>query len=128
MVEWPDSVLWDERGDPLNRRRDQRLEVGSVLPVRLRLLKPAEPEGGWLQADLLDLSLGGFALLLKTSQPLLRGTPVQLDLSDHPGFDCPLQAAELRWVEPLGELQMVGVQLERPLLRIPPLVRRGPTA
>lgn len=126
MAEFPTSELWDERGQPLNRRQDQRLMVGSVLPVRLRLLRSVVPGDGWLQADLLDLSRGGLALLLQASQPLLRGAPVQLDLSNHPGFGIPLLAAELRWVEPLGDQQMVGVQFEQPLAQLPPLVPTGP--
>ncbi|MBM5790850.1 MAG: hypothetical protein FJ053_03650 [Cyanobacteria bacterium M_surface_10_m1_298] len=69
MAEFPTSELWDERGQPLNRRRDQRMKVGSVLPLR---------------------------------------------------------PATLRWVEPLGDQQMVGVQFEQPLSQLPPLVPTGP--
>ncbi|MFM9042089.1 MAG: hypothetical protein ACKOHJ_07620 [Vulcanococcus sp.] len=39
MAEFPTSELWDERGQPLNRRRDQRLTVGSVLPLRPATLR-----------------------------------------------------------------------------------------
>ena len=48
MAECPDSVLWDERGEPLNRRWEQRLEGGSVLPLRpatLRWVEPLEVRG-----------------------------------------------------------------------------------
>lgn len=92
MEESMDVGLWDEHGQPLQRRRDQRISVGSVLPVRLRLLS------------------------------LRQGSSLQLDLSNHPGFPGSPLAAELRWREPMGELQLVGVQLEQPLASLPALV------
>ncbi|MFZ9534902.1 MAG: PilZ domain-containing protein [Vulcanococcus sp.] len=122
MEESMDVGLWDEHGQPLQRRRDQRISVGSVLPVRLRLLPAGAPPGPWMTADILDISLGGLALLLDAAQPLRQGSSSQLDFSNHPGFPGSPLAAELRWREPMGELQLVGVQLEQPLASLPALV------
>ena len=107
-----DQPLWDQVGAPLNRRHDPRLPVGSVLPVQLRALPEAAPPGAWLSADILDISHGGLALLL--------------DVSNHPGFAAVRLPATLRWSAPadgLGALQVIGVQLDRPLPRVPPLVQ-----
>ena len=59
-----DASLWDQAGQPLNRRHEPRLAVGSVLPVQLRFLPAGQPPGPWITADILDISHGGMALLL----------------------------------------------------------------
>jgi len=121
-----DQPLWDEVGAPLNRRHDPRLPVGSVLPVQLRALPEAAPPGAWLSADILDISHGGLALLVQANAALSSGCPLLLDVSNHPGFAAVRLPATLRWSAPadgLGALQVIGVQLDRPLPRVPPLVQ-----
>jgi hypothetical protein len=93
-----DQPLCDQAGQALNRRREQRLEVGSVLPVQLRAVPPGQDPGAWFSADILDISHGGRVRL----------------------------AATLLWstaADGLGALQVIGVQLDQPLPLVPPLVQ-----
>jgi hypothetical protein len=56
----------------------------------------------------------------------LVGEPLLLDVSQHPGFGAVRLPAVLRWSRPAGELgllQLIGVQLDQPLPRVPPLVQ-----
>ena len=121
-----DQPLWDQAGQALNRRREVRLAVGSVLPVQLRPMPPGQPPGAWISADILDISHGGLALLLSASAALPAQLPLLLDVSNHPGFGRVRLAATLRWSAPadgLGVLQVVGVQFDQPLPLVPPLVQ-----
>lgn len=121
-----DQPLWDRAGQSLNRRREQRLPVGSVLPIRMRLLPPGQPPGAWLTADILDISHGGLALLVTATEAPLLDCPLLLDVSNHPGFGVVRLAGSLRWcraADGLGVLQMLGVQLDQPLPLVPPLVQ-----
>ena len=122
-----DQPLWDQAGEPLNRRHEPRLAVGSVLPVQVRLLPPGLPPGAWISADILDISHGGMALLVPRQEGGLIGQSLLLDVSDHPGFGVVRLPGVLRWcsaADGLGALQVIGVQLVRPLPRVPPLVQR----
>jgi hypothetical protein len=124
-IEPADQPLWDAAGQRLHRRREPRQSVGSVLPIRLRLL-PDQPASQWLTADILDISHGGLALLVPAITAPQLGSPVLLDVSDHPGFGVVRLPGLLRWCEPadqLGALQVLGVQLDQPLPRLPPLVQ-----
>jgi len=121
-----DQPLWDQAGQALNRRREARLPVGSVLPVQLRPMPPGEPPGSWFSADILDISHGGLALLLSASAAMPPRLPLLLDVSNHPGFGRVRLAATLRWSAPadgLGALQVIGVQFDQPLPLLPPLVQ-----
>jgi hypothetical protein len=121
-----DQPLWDQVGQPLNRRHEPRMAVGSVLPVQLRFLPSGQPPGAWITADILDISHGGMALLLPCLETTLVGEPLLLDVSQHPGFGAVRLPAVLRWSRPAGELgllQLIGVQLDQPLPRVPPLVQ-----
>ncbi|WP_168187964.1 PilZ domain-containing protein [Synechococcus sp. CB0101] len=121
-----DQPLWDQVGQPLNRRHEPRMAVGSVLPVQLRFLPNGQPPGAWMTADILDISHGGMALLVPCLETTLVGEPLLLDVSQHPGFGAVRLPAVLRWSCPAGELgllQLIGVQLDQPLPRVPPLVQ-----
>ena len=121
-----DQPLWDQAGQALNRRREARLPVGSVLPVQLRPMPPGEPPESWFSADILDISHGGLALLLSASAAMPPRLPLLLDVSNHPGFGRVRLAATLRWSAPadgLGALQVIGVQFDQPLPLLPPLVQ-----
>ena len=121
-----DQPRWDQAGQALNRRREQRLEVGSVLPVQLRAVPPGQDPGAWFSADILDISHGGLALLLSGSAALPPRVPLLLDVSNHPGFGRVRLAATLRWstaADGLGALQVIGVQFDQPLPLVPPLVQ-----
>ncbi len=121
-----DQPLWDQVGQPLSRRHEPRMAVGSVLPVQLRFLSTGQPPGAWMTADILDISHGGMALLVPCLETTLVGEPLLLDLSQHPGFDAVRLPAVLRWSCPagdLGVLQLIGVQFDQPLPRVPPLVQ-----
>jgi hypothetical protein len=121
-----DQPLWDQAGEPLNRRHEPRLAVGSVLPVQVRVLPQGLPPGPWITADILDISHGGMALLLPRQDGELIGQPLLLDVSHHPGFGVVRLPGVLRWcraADGLGVLQLIGVQLDRPLPLVPPLVQ-----
>ena len=121
-----DQPLWDQVGQPLNRRHEPRMAVGSVLPVQLRFLPNGQPPGVWITADILDISHGGIALLVPQLAEVRLGEQLLLDVSQHPGFGTVRLPAVLRWSRPAGELgvlQLIGVQLDRPLARVPPLVQ-----
>ena len=121
-----DQPLWDKVGEPLNRRHEPRLDVGSVLPVQVRCLPPGQQPSAWLPADILDISHGGMALLMPHQPGELMGQPCVLDVSNHPGFGVVRLPGVLRWcraADGLGVLQVIGVQLDRPLPRVPPLVQ-----
>ena len=121
-----DQPLWDQAGQRLNRRREQRLAVGSVLPIQLRLLPPGQLPGPWFTADILDISHGGLALLVTADAAPPTDCPLLLDVGNHPGFGVVRLAGRVRWRRPadgLGVLQLVGVQLDQPLPAVPPLVQ-----
>ncbi len=121
-----DQPLWDQEGEPLNRRHEPRMAVGSVLPVQLRFLPNGQPPGAWITADILDISHGGMALLVPQLAEARLGEQLLLDVIQHPGFGAVRLPAVLRWSRPAGELgvlQLIGVQLDRPLPRVPPLVQ-----
>ena len=119
-----DQPLWDQAGTPLNRRREERIAVGSVRPVQLRTLQSQQP-GPWITADILDISHGGMALLLPEDAGLVMGGEVLLDVSLHPGFGLVRLPGYLRWHQAAGlagGLCVVGVQFDRPLPRVPQLM------
>ena len=121
-----DQPLWDQAGQVLNRRREARLTVGSVLPIQLRAVPSGQAPGAWFSADILDISHGGLALLLSASAAFPPRAALLLDVSNHPGFGRVRLPATLRWstaADGLGALQVIGVQLDQPLPRVPPLVQ-----
>lgn len=120
-----DQPLWDEVGQRLESRRQPRHAVGSVRPIRLRQLPPAQPPGDWLDADILDISFGGLALLVSDANGVMEAVDVLLDVSSHPGFGVVRLPGCVRWKRAAGgagSLWVVGVQLDRPLARVPQLV------
>jgi hypothetical protein len=120
-----DQPLWDQAGQALNRRREQRLEVGSVLPVQLRQLPPSQSPGDWLKADILDISCGGLALLVSDANGLIEAADVLLDVSSHPDFGAVRLPGCVRWKQAAGgasTLWVLGIQFDRPLARLPRLI------
>ena len=78
-------------------------------------------------ADILDLSIGGAALLLQGwPVGLGAGTTLGLDVSSHPDFRQNTIQATLRWLEPVSSsfqpCWLVGVQFHEPLAGIPLLM------
>jgi hypothetical protein len=119
-----DQPLWDQAGEPMERRREERVPVGSVRPVQLRTLQGQQP-GPWITADILDISHGGMALLLPEDAGLVMGGDVLLDVSLHPGFGLVRLPGSLRWHQAAGVtggLCVVGIQFDRPLMHLPQLM------
>ena len=116
-----------EAGDGSERRGAFRSPVEAVRSVGLMLLDdtgyPASP---WLVADILDVSCGGFCLLL-TEPP---GSPfrphfrVRLNVSMHPDFGQPELEGSLRWFvrAELEHVVTLGVQFDQELPRLPSLL------
>jgi hypothetical protein len=115
--------LWDRAGALLNQRQEPRIQVGSVQPVGLRLLKGDGPLAPWLVADILDLSHGGMALLLSSAPPMELDQAVLLDVSAHPDFGRVRLPAYLRWFVVSPVVITVGVQFDQPLVVLPQLAQ-----
>jgi hypothetical protein len=115
--------LWDSDGAPLNKRQEPRIQVGSVQPVGLRLLKADETLAPWLVADILDISHSGMALLLSSAPLMELDQAVLLDVSAHPDFGRVRLPAYLRWFVVSPVVTTVGVQFDQPLVALPRLAQ-----
>ena len=102
-----------------------RAPVEACRPIGVQLLNDdGAPACAWTLADILDISNGGFCLLI-TEHPELEITTLmrlRLDVRPHPGFGVDLLHGELRWFVNSGFVLSFGVGLDAPLAAIPPLL------
>ncbi|MEB3195244.1 MAG: PilZ domain-containing protein [Cyanobacteriota bacterium] len=122
-----DQIPWDTLDQAIDRRAATRHAVGSVRPIQLYLWDDSGAQQDGLPADILDLSLGGAALLLQTwSTAHGAGASVGLDVRSHPDFEQAMIQATVRWLEPVSTaLQacwLIGIQFDEPLPRLPHLL------
>jgi hypothetical protein len=107
------------------RRLHARAPVESCRPIGVQLLNDdGGPACAWVLADILDISNGGFCLLI-TEHPELAITTLmrlRLDVRPHPSFGVDLLHGELRWFVNSGFVLSFGVGLDAPLAAIPPLL------
>ena len=107
------------------RRLHLRNPVESCRPIGLQLIDAnGSPISGWHQADILDVSLGGFCLLLMEDVPLDLAQLMQLrlDVRPHPSFGVDVVLAELRWFVRSGLIVSLGVGFATPLQQLPELL------
>jgi hypothetical protein len=120
------SVLDRDTGDDFQSRREHdRDPVDSCRPIGLQLIDPAgAPLSTWHQADILDVSLGGFCLLLMEDVPLelTQLMRLRLDVRPHPSFGVDAVMAELRWFVRSGLILSLGVGFDVPLQTLPVLL------
>lgn len=109
----------------LVRRLHVRAPVEACRPIGVQLLNgDGSPACAWTLADILDISNGGFCLLI-TEHPDLPITTLmrlRLDVRPHPGFGVDVLHGELRWFVNSGFVLSFGVGLDAPLAAIPPLL------
>ena len=104
------------------RRQQERLPVSEVRPLQFRWLPlEASEVEGWQSANILDISLGGMALLVCAPPGREPGARLQLDLSNHPHFGAPERSAVLRWSRLGGLFAVLGVAFDEPLSALPEL-------
>ena len=114
-------------------RRLERFQVQASRPIALRLLDgEGRSQGQWMLADILDISRGGFCLLLSGPLQLPIGQRLQLDVRCHPDFGSHRLESEVRWARSSASFTTVGVAFKDTLPRVPRLelerrsVRRDP--
>jgi hypothetical protein len=115
--------------EPQQQQRVRRLHVRAPVeacrPIGVQLLNgDGSPACAWTLADILDISNGGFCLLI-TEHPDLPITTLmrlRLDVRPHPGFGVDVLHGELRWFVNSGFVLSFGVGLDAPLAAIPPLL------
>lgn len=120
-------TVFDGRGadDRPSRRVHDRSPVESCRPIALQLV---DGEGlalsGWQQADILDVSLGGFCLLLMEDVPLdlAQMRRLRLDVRAHPSFGVDDLMADVRWFVRSGLTVSIGVGFDDPLQELPELL------
>ena len=130
QAEQPDLSVWtvlDGKGkaDLQSRREHVRNPVEACRPIGLQLVDgEGTPISGWHQADILDVSIGGFCLLLLEDVPLelTQLMRLRLDVRAHPSFGVDVLMAELRWFVHSGLIVSLGVGFENPLQRLPVLL------
>jgi len=111
--------------DERSRRAHARDQVDTCRPIGLQLIDgDGSPVSAWHQADILDVSQGGFCLLLMEDVPLelSRLMRLRLDVRPHPSFGVDVLLAELRWFVRSGLVVSLGVGFETPLQRLPELL------
>jgi hypothetical protein len=112
------------------RRNHLRNPVEACRPIAAQMLDAhGSPASAWYLADILDVSVGGFCLLITEDQPmpLTQLMRLRLDVRPHPSFGTPVVGAELRWFVRAGFVVTLGVGFDQPLAEIPALLpcRRG---
>ncbi|MEB3263678.1 MAG: PilZ domain-containing protein [Synechococcus sp.] len=112
------------------RRTHLRNPVEACRPIAVQMLdEHGEPASAWYLADILDVSVGGFCLLITEDQPmpLAQLMRLRLDVRPHPAFGAPVVGAELRWFVRAGFVVTLGVGFDQPLAQLPALLpcRRG---
>ncbi|MCT0223755.1 PilZ domain-containing protein [Synechococcus sp. CS-1328] len=111
--------------DDQETRRHLRNPVEACRPIAVQVLdEDGQPASAWYLADILDVSVGGFCLLITEDQPmpLAQLLRVRLDLRPHPSFGVDVMPAELRWFVRAGFIVTLGVGFEKPLETLPPLL------
>lgn len=107
------------------RRLHVRSPVEASRPIGVQLINDDDsPACAWTFADILDISHGGFCLLI-TEQPDLPITTLmrlRLDLRPHPGFGEDFVHGQLRWFVNSGFVLAFGVDLDAQLSAIPSLL------
>ena len=107
------------------RRRHLRAPVEACRPLAIQFLdEGGQPACGWTLADILDVSLGGFCLLITEDEPLpiTRLMRLHLDVRPHPAFGAELLPGELRWFVRSGFVLSIGVGFDDPLSSLPTLL------
>jgi hypothetical protein len=109
-----------------SRRRYLRSPVEACRPIALQLLDPqGRPASPWKHADILDVSVGGFCLLITEDEaplPLAQLMQLRLDVRPHPSFGADEIRAELRWFVRSGYVVSLGVGFEQPMGAPPELL------
>jgi len=127
----PPVSVWTalDRREPADRQESRREHarnpVEACRPIGLQLIDGEEaPISDWHQADILDVSLGGFCLLLMEDVPLDLNQlmRLRLDVRPHPSFGVDVLLAELRWFVRSGLIVSLGVGFENPLQELPELL------
>lgn len=122
-----DQIPRDRLDQAMDRRAAYRHDVGSVRPIQVCVRDESGSPLNEIPADILDLSLGGAALLLQNwSNAVGAGASVGLDVRNHPDFEQAMILATVRWLEPVSaSLQpcwLIGIQFDEPLARLPQLM------
>ncbi|QEY31254.1 PilZ domain-containing protein [Synechococcus sp. RSCCF101] len=102
-----------------SRRDSERFDVVSCAPLRIR--SDSTDSDQWIVADLLDVSLSGFCLLLIGDHKLESGTEVTLDVSNHPDMGARDLKGSVCWCVADIFVCTIGVRLSEPLARLPKL-------
>mgnify|MGYP006292131317 FL=1 len=115
----------DQTDWQVSRREHARNPVEACRPIGLQLIDDdGAALSGWHQADILDVSLGGFCLLLMEDVPLDLNhlMRLRLDVRPHPSFGVDALLADLRWFVRSGLIVSLGVGFENPLQELPELL------
>lgn len=107
------------------RRLHARSPVEACRPIGVQLINDdGSPACPWTLADILDISNGGFCLLITEHPdlPIKTLMRLRLDVRPHPGFGVDVLHGELRWFVNSGFVLSFGVGLDAPLADIPPLL------
>lgn len=107
------------------RRTHLRNPVEACRPIAAQMLdEQGEPASAWYLADILDVSVGGFCLLITEDQPmpLAQLMRLRLDVRPHPAFGAPVVGAKLRWFVRAGFVVTLGVGFDQPLAKVPALL------
>jgi hypothetical protein len=100
----------------------ERFQVQASRPIALRLLDgEGRPEGRWILADILDISRGGFCLLLSGPLELPVAQKLQLDVRSHTDFGTLRLESEVRWCRSSASFTTLGVAFRDTLPRVPKL-------
>ncbi|MFY8150210.1 MAG: PilZ domain-containing protein [Prochlorococcaceae cyanobacterium] len=111
--------------DAAGRRHHLRNPVEACRPIAVQVLDDwGNPASAWYLADILDVSLGGFCLLITedSPMPLTQQMRLRLDVRPHPAFGADVVGAELRWFVRAGFVVTLGVGFDQPLTELPALL------
>ncbi|MEA5474596.1 PilZ domain-containing protein [Synechococcus sp. CCY9201] len=111
--------------DDQDSRRHLRNPVEACRPIAVQVLDDlGQPASAWYLADILDVSVGGFCLLITEDQPmpLAQRLRIRLDVRPHPSFGVDVMPAVLRWFVRSGFVVTLGVGFEKPLDSLPLLL------
>ena len=122
-----------DRTEGVDSRRQERFPVQGTRPIAVRPLRSdGTPAGGWLLADILDISLGGMCLLITEPLNLERGQRLLLDVRSHRDFGVARLEGQARWWISSESFSTLGLCFSEQLKTIPKLelerrsVRRDP--
>lgn len=115
-----------ETSSGASRRHYLRSPVEACRPIALQLLDDrGQPASPWRHADILDVSAGGFCLLITEQDrplPLTQLMHLRLDVRAHPAFGADEIRAGLRWFVRSGYVVSLGVGFDAPLSSRPELL------